>query len=231
MFADGRTRLTVVKERYYSCSKNNELPLAYVSQNMIPRRLCASLFVLATFTLAACNSSDQPNYVPKPKGYPRIDLPAPTYVASPAGHPYTFEVNSIARVLPDTFKRAEPHWIYVYYPTLKATVQITYKPVLNDVERLRGLLADAYKLTAKHNVKASLIEQQQVRLKNGLAASLITLEGEVPSQFQFVTTDSTRHFLRGALYFDTATANDSLAPVIRYVRADMMQMLNTLKWQ
>lgn len=198
---------------------------------MIPRRLCASFFVLATLAFAACTSSEQTNYVPKPKGYPRIDLPVVSYVPIPAGHPYQFEVNSAARVLPDTFKNAEPHWIYIYYPTLKATVQITYKPVLNDIDRLRGLLADAYKLTAKHNVKASMIEQQQVRLKNGLAASLITLEGEVPSQFQFVTTDSTRNFLRGALYFNTATANDSLAPVIQYVRADMMQLLNTLKWK
>lgn len=198
---------------------------------MIPRRFCLPLLVLAIFAFAACSSSDQASYVPKPKGYPRIDLPVANYVAMPTGHPYQFAINQIARVLPDTFKNAEPHWIFVYYPTLKATVQITYKPVLNDVNRLRGLLADAYKLTAKHNVKASLIEQQQVRLKNGLAASLITLEGEVPSQFQFVTTDSTRHFLRAALYFNTATANDSLAPVINYVRADMMQMLNTLKWK
>jgi gliding motility-associated lipoprotein GldD len=198
---------------------------------MIPSRFFVSLSVLVVFALSACTSSDQASYAPKPKGYPRIDLPAPRYVASPAGHPYQFEVNQIARVLPDTFQRAEPHWVFVYYPTLKATVQITYKPVLNNMDRLRGLLADAYKLTAKHNIKASMIEQQQVRLKNGLAASLITLEGEVPSQFQFVTTDSTRHFLRGALYFDTATANDSLAPVIKYVRADMMQLLNTLRWK
>ena len=199
---------------------------------MIPNRLCALLlFFGGNVALVGCGSSaSDAAYVPKPKGYPRIDLPVARYVPLGAGHPYQFEVNQVARVLPDTFARAEPHWIFVYYPTLKATVQITYKPVLGSVERLRGLLSDAYKLTAKHNVKASMIEQQQVRLKNGLAASLITLEGDVPTQFQFVTTDSTRHFLRGALYFNTATANDSLAPVIQYVRADMLRMLNTLQW-
>ena len=197
---------------------------------MIPSRFLASLLVLTTL-VAACRSSEETSYVPKPKGYPRIDLPVAKYAAVPPGHPYTFDVNQIARVLPDTFSNAEPHWIFVHYPTLNATVQLTYKPVLNSEDRLRGILADAYKLTAKHNAKASVIEQQRVKLKNGLAASLITLEGEVPSQFQFVTTDSTRHFLRAALYFNTATANDSLAPVISYVRADMMQMLNTLRWK
>lgn len=195
-------------------------------------RLSFLLLALASLLVAACGSSQESaDYVPKPKGYPRIDMPAARYVAIAPGHPYQFQVNQIARVLPDTFKRAEPHWIFVYYPTLKATVQLTYKPVNNDIERLRNLLGDAYKLTAKHNVKAYSIQQQKVKLKNGIAASLISLEGEVPTQFQFVTTDSTRHFLRGALYFDTATANDSLAPVIDYVRADMMHMLNTLVWK
>ena len=197
---------------------------------MIRIRLYYACFLLACLTLAACGSSDQAEYVPKPKGYPRIDLPVASYVPIEPGHPYQFDVNKIARVLPDTFKRAEPHWIFVYYPTLKATVQLTYKPVQN-LDNLRGMLADAYKLTAKHNVKAYSINQQRVQLRSGLSASLITLVGEVPTQFQFITTDTTRHFLRGALYFDTATANDSLAPVIDYVKADMMRMLNTLKWK
>ena len=192
--------------------------------------ICYACFLIIGLTLAACGSSDQADYVPKPKGYPRIDIPAASYLPIEPGHPYQFEVNKIARVLPDTFKRAEPHWIFVYYPTLKATVQLTYKPV-QSLDNLRGMLADAYKLTAKHNVKAYSINQQRVLLKNGLSASLITLVGDVPTQFQFVTTDTTRHFLRGALYFDTATANDSLAPVIDYVKADMMRMLNTLTWK
>jgi hypothetical protein len=37
--------------------------------------------------------------------------------------------------------------------------------------------------------------------------------------------------LRGALYFRTATANDSLAPVIEYIKADMIHLLNTLEWE
>ena len=191
--------------------------------------LCAC-FLIACLNLTACGQSDQAEYVPKPRGYPRIDLPVAEYVPIAPVHPYQFDVNKLARVLPDTFKRAEPHWIFVYYPTLKATVQLTYKPV-KSLDNLRGMLADAYKLTAKHNVKAYSINQQRVQLRNGLSASLITLVGEVPTQFQFVTTDTTRHFLRGALYFDTATANDSLAPVIDYVKTDMMRMLNTLKWK
>ena len=99
------------------------------------------------------------------------------------------------------------------------------------MKRLRAILEDSYKLAARHNIKAYAIEQRKIRLKSGLEASLIDLSGEVPSQVQFVTTDSTTHFLRGALYFNTATENDSLQPVIQYIRKDILHLLNTLKWR
>lgn len=181
--------------------------------------------------LAACGSDSSDNYVPKPKGYPRFDLPRPSYTLLPPTHPYQFEYNKIARILPDTFARSEPHWIFINYPAYKASVQLTYKPIRNDFNRLRAMLEDSYKLAARHNIKAYAIEQRKIRLKSGLEASLIDLVGEVPSQFQFVVTDSTTHFLRGALYFNTATENDSLQPVIQYIRHDMMHLLNTLKWR
>ena len=188
------------------------------------------LFLFTNFLLAACsNSSD--NYVPKPKGFPRLDLPAPSYIVLEQTHPYQFEYNKIARILPDTFARSEPHWIFINYPKFKASVQLTYKPIRNDVNRLRAMLEDSYKLAARHNIKAYAIEQRKVRLKSGLEASIIDLSGEVPSQVQFVTTDSTTHFLRGALYFNTATENDSLQPVIQYIRKDILHLLNTLTWR
>lgn len=181
--------------------------------------------------LAACGGNSSDNYVPKPKGFPRLDLPAPSYRPLEPTHPYQFEYNKIARILPDTFARSEPHWIFINYPQFHASVQLTYKPIRNDVNRLRAMLEDSYKLAARHNIKAYAIEQRKIKLKSGLEASVIDLAGEVPSQVQFVTTDSTTHFLRGALYFNTATENDSLQPVIQYIRKDILHLLNTLTWR
>jgi gliding motility-associated lipoprotein GldD len=189
------------------------------------------VFLLTGLLLAACGSDLSDNYVPKPKGYPRFDLPTPQYKLLDPTHPYQFEYNSIARILPDTFARSEPDWIFINYPLFKASVQLTYKPVLNDVNRLRAMLDDSYKLAARHKIKAAVFEERRVQLKSGLEASVIDLGGEVPSQVQFITTDSTTHFLRGALYFNTATENDSLQPAIQYIRNDIMHMLNTLKWR
>jgi gliding motility-associated lipoprotein GldD len=57
------------------------------------------------------------------------------------------------------------------------------------------------------------------------------LEGEVPSQFQVTVTDSSKNFLRAALYFNTKVANDSLQPAIDYMKKDMMHLINTLEWK
>jgi len=190
-----------------------------------------SLFLLFSLVAAACGGPSSDNYVPKPKGYPRIDLPPQNYALIEQTHPYSFEYNKAARILPDTFARSEPDWIFINYPAYHASVQLTYKPVNNDMTRLRAMLDDSYKLASRHQIRATSIEQRKIRMKSGLEASVIDLTGEVPSQVQFVTTDSTKHFLRGALYFNTATANDSLQPVIDYIRKDVIHLLNTLKWR
>jgi gliding motility-associated lipoprotein GldD len=62
-------------------------------------------------------------------------------------------------------------------------------------------------------------------------AVIAEIEGEVPSQFQFTMTDSTKNFLRGALYFNTKVNNDSLRPAIDYMKKEMMHIVNTLHWK
>jgi gliding motility-associated lipoprotein GldD len=62
-------------------------------------------------------------------------------------------------------------------------------------------------------------------------ATVFELSGQVPTQIQFYVTDSTKHFIRGALYFETASKNDSLLPVIKYIGNDIVKMLKTLKFK
>lgn len=119
----------------------------------------------------------------------------------------------------------------VYYPLMKATVHITYKPLNNSERLLKEYVDDAYRLTAKHQIKAYSIDEVLVNTPSGKTAVIEEIEGEVPSQFQFTITDSTRNFMRGALYFNTRVQNDSLAPAIEYVKKDIMHMLNTLEWR
>ena len=181
--------------------------------------------------LTACGGGDGGNFTPKPKGYNRIDLPAHHYQPLGGGHPYTFEYSKWAVVRRDSSYLAQPHWINIYYPQLHANVQITYMDVARDRRLYNKMMEDARKLTGKHQVKATAIDERILKTPSGMRVSVFELQGEVPSQFQFYTTDSTRHFLRGALYFRTATANDSLAPVIEYVKQDIVRMINTLRYK
>ncbi|MEM8893591.1 MAG: gliding motility lipoprotein GldD [Bacteroidota bacterium] len=195
-------------------------------KSCIPILQISFLLLLGTW-LSSCSS----DFVPKPKGYNRIELPDHEYQAIPDTFPYQFQASKHAELLRDSSWISERYWLDINYPSLNANIQVTYKPVKSKQELLEGYLNDSYKLTSQHNVKAYAIEESIVALKNGNVASVSELEGEVPTQFQFHVTDSTRNFIRGALYFKTATKNDSLAPVIEYLKLDIIHLLNTLEWK
>jgi gliding motility-associated lipoprotein GldD len=195
------------------------------------RYLFAAACALGLLATACTSTGSEGDYTPKPKGYNRIDLPPHAYQQLAPGHPYTFQYSRYAKVLRDSSYLAQPHWINIFYPALQANVQITYADLKGNRQIANRLLEDARKLTSKHEIKATAIDESILKTPNGMRVAVFKLQGEVPSQFQFYTTDSTRHFFRGALYFRTATANDSLAPIIDYVKKDVVQLLNTLKYQ
>jgi gliding motility-associated lipoprotein GldD len=185
------------------------------------------------FFLSCSNEKDQDKYAnaPRPKGFSRIDLPNVAYVILEKGHPFSFEVSKYAQVLKDSVSWAEPHWLYIYYPSWDAFIQLTYKPLNKNPKILSALIQDAYTLASKHQGKASGIQDYVMFTKSGRKAVLIELEGEVATSLQFYTTDSTKHFLRGAVYVKTATANDSLAPIIQFLKQDAIHLIQTLEWK
>jgi gliding motility-associated lipoprotein GldD len=194
----------------------------------IQRRSLFSVVSLASLAiiLAGC----QQDFTPKPLGYNRLNLPEPSYRILPDSLPYTFEYSDHAKLLDDTSAISERFWIEIYYPEIKANVHITYKPIRGE-KMLKEFLDDSYTLTAKHQIKAYAINEVISTTSRGKTAVIAELEGDVPSQFQFTLTDSSRNFLRGALYFNTKVANDSLAPAIEYMKKDIMHMINTLEWR
>jgi gliding motility-associated lipoprotein GldD len=182
--------------------------------------------LLITSILFSC----QQDFTPKPLGYNRLNLPTPQYRALDDSLPYSFEYSVHAKLLDDTSAISERYWIEIYYPEIKSNVHITYKPLRNR-EVLKEFLDDSYTLTSKHQIKAYAINEVITKTPSGKTAVIAELEGEVPSQFQFTVTDSTRNFLRGALYFNTKVANDSLLPAIEYMKKDIMHLINTLQWK
>jgi gliding motility-associated lipoprotein GldD len=176
--------------------------------------------------LIACG----PDYTPKQKGYNRIDLPVHSYDTLKGDYPYQFNISSLVTVRPHKSPYATKDWIDLEYYDYNAEFQVTYIPITSP-DMYESLVNDAYKLTSKHQVKASSIEMVQIRTPKGYAATIYELDGDVPSQIQFTVSDSTKHFLRAALYFRTATKNDSLAPVITFIKEDAIELINSLEWK
>ena len=185
-----------------------------------------SLSLASLLIFSSCTKEFQP----KPLGYNRLAIPEPQYQATPDSLPYYFNYSMHAQLLDDTSWVSERYWVEVYYPELKANIHITYKSIRNE-DDLRELVNDAFTLTAKHQIKASAIDEIVVTTPTGKRAVIAEVNGEVPSPFQFTVTDSTKNFLRGAVYFFTKVNNDSLAPAIDYVKKDAMHLINSLRWK
>lgn len=183
-------------------------------------------FIAVVVVLSSCEK----NWLPRPTGYNRIDLPAHDYQQLPEGYPYQMDVSKYSIVEPDSFNLQEKAWINLNYKEFGAKVHLTYKRIDGKDVDFKTLSNDAFKLTAKHQIKAYGIDEGVLITPNGYSAVVAELTGEVPTQFQFFVTDSTKHFLRGALYFNTATKNDSLAPVIEYIKIDMTHLMNSVKF-
>jgi gliding motility-associated lipoprotein GldD len=70
-----------------------------------------------------------------------------------------------------------------------------------------------------------------MRTPNGISGIFFTVEGNAATAQQFFVTDSTEHFLRGALYFNVTPNADSLSVVNDFLGADMKHLINSLKWK
>lgn len=185
-----------------------------------------SIFLVFLFS---CNSI----YTPKPRGYFRIDFPEHKYQNfDKPDFPYSFEYPVYGEVLRDTSffgdKPENPYWINVDFPRFHARIYISYKQVAGDFDKLRE---DAYKMTYKHTYKASSIEDSMISSPLGVHGIFFNVGGNAATAKQFFVSDSTRHFLRGALYFDTTPNADSLGIVNDFLQQDMNHLINTLRWK
>lgn len=176
--------------------------------------------------MAGCNQ----DYTPKPRGYFRIDFPVKEYVTFDTTYPYTFEYPSYAQVIPDNRPSSEPYWINIDFPKYHGRIYISYKPVN---ENLTEYLEDSRTFVVKHIPKADAIDDSLIyRPEDRVFGLIYYIEGsQAASSCQFFVTDSSSRFLRGALYFDVSPNNDSLAPVIAFIREDIRHMLKTFRWR
>ncbi|MBX9783320.1 MAG: hypothetical protein K2X48_08515 [Chitinophagaceae bacterium] len=192
--------------------------------------LLTSCLILLVSVFISCNSDP----VPKPKGYFKIELPEKKYILfDKPGYPYTFEYPVYGDVLKDsTFFDDKPeneYWVNIDFPQFDGRVHLSYKTIgSNDFSKL---VEDAFKMTSKHTLKATSIDELPVKGGPGVSGFVFDVGGNAATGKQFFVTDSVKHFLRGALYFNSTPNYDSIQPVEQFLYKDMQHLIQTLKWR
>jgi gliding motility-associated lipoprotein GldD len=171
------------------------------------------------------------DYSPKPRGFYRINFPKKDYQAYSDGCPFTFDYPKYAKIEPDKDPKAEPCWLNMQYPDFNATLHLSYQPVTSKTE-FNQLIEDAHKLSFKHTVKATSINEGMIAYPDrNIYGIYYTIDGNAASSAQFFLTDSTRHYLRGALYFNSEPRLDSIQPVLAFIKKDVDVMIKSFRWK
>jgi gliding motility-associated lipoprotein GldD len=211
---------------------------------MLKRTFFGLMFLL----VVSCNSP----YTPKPRSYYRIDMPEHAYqLFNEPGYPYSFEYPLYAKITKDSTlfddNPDNPYWINIDFPRFNGRIYISYKSVGGtSVYKLKtdqgykdsmvrnsfeGLREEAFKMTYKHTPKASSINDSLFVTGNGVSGVYFAVGGNAATSNQFFLTDTVRHFLRGALYFDASPNADSLKPVNDFLQQDLRYLINSFSWR
>jgi gliding motility-associated lipoprotein GldD len=173
----------------------------------------------------ACSES----YTPKPRGYFRIEFPEHKYKVFDTVTPFSFEIPDYSAMVPDSEQYAEPYWYNLEFPKLNGKIHLSYKKINKDLAKY---IEDCRMLAYKHTIKADdILDHPFIDNKNKVYGILYEIKGNAASPFQFFATDSTKHFLRGSLYFNVYPNKDSLAPVFDFVHVDIKHLIETIRWK
>jgi gliding motility-associated lipoprotein GldD len=208
----------------------------------------AILIIVLYFLFVSCNSP----YTSKKRGYFKINFPQKKYLLfDQQGFPYSFEYPAYARIVKDSTYFEDnpdnPYWINIDFPFFRGKIFISYKTIGGKsvykiktpsgykdsvgINSFENMVNDSYKLSYKNNVKAYSIDDSVMNTPNNITGVFFSLTGNVATANQFFLSDTTKHFLRGALYFDATPNEDSLRPVNDFLRQDMKHIINTLQWR
>ncbi|NMC39919.1 MAG: gliding motility lipoprotein GldD [Bacteroidales bacterium] len=185
-----------------------------------------TLYALVVFlAITSCRGKE----VPKPRGFFRIDFPEKRYMIFDSDCPFNFEYPVYGKISNDVADNTKPCWFNIEFPGYKSVIHMSYLPVNNN---LAGLLRESNEFVYSHTVRADAITEQPYRdTVNRVYCMLYDIKGNAASSVQFTATDSTGHFLRGALYFYSQPREDSLAPAIQFFREDIVHLIETLRWK
>ena len=176
------------------------------------------------FVLVACKQDP----VPKPRGYFRLDFPKKEYIKFQSECSFGFET-PVYGTVKLVKQEVDECWYNVVFSDYNAKVHLTYKDLKSNISTLSE---DIRNIAYKHTQMADdIIEVPILRSDDGVYGVLYKIKGNTASNMSFYLTDSTTHFLSGALYFSSKPNKDSLAPAIQFFGEDVVHLTETVFWK
>ncbi len=184
------------------------------------------LSVIFIMLFSACNQ----DYSAKPSSYPRVNYPTRHYVSYDADEPFTFVYPDYASVEKSKERGALSGWVNIEYKAFNATLHLSYFDFKTKKEYSK-MTNDAHDFAYKHASRAEEISESVFHYPHHVSGIFYDLGGNTASTLQFFASDSTSHYLRGALYFNSHPNRDSIEPMVQFIRKDLDTMLKTLRWK
>lgn len=194
------------------------------------RKLLLPAIALLCLLAVSCDDDDSIG-TPKPRGYFRIALPEKTYSTYSEDCPFSFELPQYAKMYHSAAPKADPCWRDLYFGPFKATLYLSYIDITNDT-MIAGLINQNWELFEAHRQMAAGMRDSIITRPDAhVYGSVVSISGNAATPLQFYLTDSTKHFIRGSLYFYAEPNKDSIAPVLDYLKKDVYHIAETLQWK
>lgn len=155
----------------------------------------------------------------------RFTFPEPHYILLPDSIPFRFEISDQAR-FEGRYTEDTVYFCNISYPAYQAQLYCTWHRITP--ERFPVMAEESHRLVYQHATMASAIKEKMYTNDSaGIYGILYDLEGNVATPLQVALTDSVRYFFNASLYFDSVQGADSLAPVIKYIRRDVIRIMES----
>lgn len=186
------------------------------------------IFPLVAALLASCSDEYEP--LPRRRAFPRIDMPrSVAYQTFTNGVcPFTFDYPAGGIISRD---RTDSCWVDIDFPQYGCKWHVTYRDIPATRKPASYHFEEYRDLVYKHSKKASQIRAKAFDIDAG-KVTMFEVFGNVGTPAQYFIVDSVEHNnVMLSFYFQTALKNDSLAPVITYMKDQTLHAMQTLKWR
>jgi gliding motility-associated lipoprotein GldD len=178
--------------------------------------------LLLLLVMMACSS-------PSSKKKETVDMifPKAVYVSSTDSLPFTFDLSKQAKL---TWQKNKPgeYFCNVDYPFLNARLYCTYHAITPD--KFRNFAEESHKMAYQHTAVATgITEKVYSNDMSHVYGILYDIQGNVATPIQVALTDSNRYFFNASLYFNITPNADSIAPAVKYIRKDIVRIMESFK--